>query len=407
LEELWQAGLDAVAPARCLPPHLPKFPARGRTLLFALGKAAVPMAQVACDTLAVDAGLVIAPPGAVASAVLPDHVAIMPGAHPIPDDSSITAAKAALALFASSKIDDRIIALISGGGSAMMALPLAGLTLADKQTLTARLLASGAPIDVINAVRMHLSQVKGGRLAAAAPAHDIHTLVMSDVPGNNLSIVASGPTIGQISSAAATRRAAESWGVILPELTELPALHAPQGSLAAPRCFATGATMLTAIARRAAQLGYEPQMLGDALGGDAAGLADAHVAMARRALATGRRTAIISGGEASVIVGEGAGRGGRNLTYALAAAVALDGVAGVQLLAADSDGIDGNSGVAGAIVDGETAAAMRASNCDPVALLRANDSLAGLTAAGACLETGATGVNVNDCRILLIDPQPR
>lgn len=372
---LWQVGIDAVQPARCLPPHLPRDRPAGRQVLFALGKAAPKMAAAAMDEIEFDAGLVIAPHSSAELAGLgggkrDDAWTFLTASHPEPDEHSLAAGRQALAFVAALRPEDRLVALISGGGSALMVAPRPGLSLADKIEATRKLLASGAPIATINRERAAMSLVKAGGLARACGTRDIWTIVMSDVPGGDPAVVASGPTL-------------------------------QPGSRQAAVC-ADADTMLCAIAEAARAAGLEVANLGGAIEGDAVALAQEHARIARAAERGGRPLLILSGGETSVIVHHPAERGGRNLTYALALADAVDGVRGIAALAADSDGIDGNSQVAGAMVDGSSAAALRRSGFVPREALAANKSHAALAAIGATLRIGPTGVNVNDCRLILV-----
>jgi glycerate 2-kinase len=370
---LWQVGIAAVHPARCLSPHLPRDRPTGRQVLFALGKAAATMAEAAVREIAVDAGLIIAPHGSACPAPPPgvqdrDWMCRKAG-HPEPDEHSLAAGRAALGLVEALRPDDRLVALISGGGSAMMVAPRPGISLADKIAATRRMLASGAPIAAINRERAAMSMVKAGGLARASGTRDIRTIVMSDVPGDDPALVASGPTI-------------------LPELSQAVAVCAD------------AETMLAAIADAAAAAGLAVCNLGGAIEGDAIALARAHARMARLARHGHRPLLIISGGEASVTVSYPSERGGRNLTYALALADAIKGTSGIVALAADSDGVDGNSPAAGAIVDGSSAAALRKTGLEARDALDRNRSFAALDAIGATICTGATGVNVNDVRLI-------
>jgi glycerate 2-kinase len=375
---LWRAGLDAVQPDYCLPPHLPRDRPAGRQLLFALGKAAASMAETALRSIHIDGGLIIAPNGTR----FPDQPVSMEdgkllcitAGHPVPDAGSLAAGEAAIALVSSLAPADRLIALISGGGSALMVAPSGGLSLDDKIALTRRMLASGEPIASINRERARLSRVKGGGLARLSGTDDIRTIVMSDVPGDDLTLVASGPTI-------------------------------TDGRDNMARC-ADADRMLAAIEAAATAHGIVVRNLGGAIEGDAVQLARDHAAMALAARDAGQSVLILSGGEASVRVDHPQEAGGRNLTYALALAAALDGTDAIVALAADSDGIDGNSPAAGALIDGYSAARLRAAGWYPDDVLRLNRSFDALDAVGATLITGPTGVNVNDVRMIYVRGGP-
>lgn len=396
LLRMWSAGLEAVAPQTSLPRHLPQDRPAGRQCLFALGKAALPMAQAACRTIGYDHGLVIAPLGTARPADLPQGIALLCAPHPLPDESSILAARAARAFVQSLAPDDRLVALVSGGGSAMMAEPVAGLTLADKRAIVSRLLGSGAPIEEINVIRAALSTVKGGGLLGACGTRDVRLLVMSDVPGDDGRLVASGPFSPDAFSSASVADIASRYGIDLPACVRS---RGHDGAGPSPQVFASARLFLDAAARVARDEGFAVHLLGDDLQGDAAALGRSQGEWFR---ALPPEPHIwLSGGECSVQVADRTARGGRNLTFALSAALALEGAAGIVAFAADSDGIDGNSAAAGAIIDGRTARRIREQGLMPEQLLRDNRSFDALAAAGDVLVTGATGVNVNDIRILV------
>jgi glycerate 2-kinase len=375
LLSLWQAGIDAVQPVHCVPPHLPADRPAGRLMLFALGKAASSMAAVAMEHMPFDGGLIIAPHGTAfpprPRSMAKDAYICLSGGHPVPDADSLVAGSAAMAFVSALRADDRMIALISGGGSALMVAPSNGLSLADKIAKTKQMLASGACISEINRERAALSQVKSGGLARLSGTRDIQTIIMSDVPGDDPTLVASGPTMA--------------------------------AGGAVTMC-ASAATMLAAVANAAQQAGLEVLNLGGAIEGDAAALGREHAAIALAAQQAGKALLILSGGETSVRVDYPDEAGGRNLTYALALADALDGSDGIVALAADSDGIDGNSAVAGALVDGNSAASMRHAGWVPGEALAHNRSYRALDAIGATIRTGPTGVNVNDLRMIYVGP---
>lgn len=375
LRELWRVGIGAVQPVHCLPPHLPTDHPAGRQMLFALGKAASTMAAVALAETRFDGGLIIAPHGAafpaLASSMAQGVVTCLTGSHPVPDADSLAAGKAAIDFVAGLQPDDRLIALISGGGSALMVAPRDGLTLADKMAANRAMLASGASIAKINAQRATLSRVKCGGLARLSGTRDIRTIIMSDVPGDDPTLVASGPTI------------------------------AAQGSLV---ICASAETLLAAVTVAAEQAGLSVLNLGGAIEGDAETLGRKHAAMALAAQQVGTPLLIISGGETSVKVDYPDEAGGRNLTYALAVAEAIDGTSGITVFAADSDGIDGNSPVAGALVDSSSAAKLRAAGWVARDALTHNRSHRALDAIGATISTGPTGVNVNDLRMIYVGP---
>ena len=353
-------------------------------------------------------GLVVYPGAPRPAAAIPTGWTACPATHPIPGEGSVIAARAALALAGDLGRDDLLLVLLSGGGSALMALPVAGVGLAEKQELTRRLLASGATIGEINCVRKHLSRIKGGRLTAATRA-DVHTLAISDVPGNDPAVIASGPTVHDPSTQDEARgilarhRIAASQGVRsalrdplneTPDLSERPAKRF--------EIIASGMTALDAAATRCRERGIEPIVLGDRLQGDAAELGTAHARHARQLAAAGRSCCLLSGGETTVRIGPRHGRGERNTVYALALAMGLDGDPHVWALAADTDGIDGQGGHAGAIVSPDTIARARALGMDAATFLLRHDSATFFERAGALLTVGPTGTNVNDFRAVLI-----
>ncbi|MGE0851764.1 MAG: glycerate kinase [Hyphomicrobiaceae bacterium] len=426
---LYDAAVAAAHPAVCLPPHLPAPPAGGRILVVGVGKAAASMA-VAADAHyraqgVIDriAGFTTAPHGSLETlgAQRPGAIEIITARHPTPDAASQTAAERALALVATATSRDLVLVLLSGGASALWAAPAAGLTLADKTGLSRGLLKCGADIHEMNTVRRHVSRIKGGRLRKATPA-SMMTLAISDVPGDDPATIGSGPTVPDPTTLADARavlerrRAAmEALGLTLPPAidaaladpaNETPKPGDPAFANAEYRMTATPAAALAAAAGVARTKGYEVVDLGDAVTGEARDAAGAHAKLARELKASGRRVAILSGGELSVTVRNVRGRGGRNQEYALALALALDGTAGIGALAADTDGIDGGTGKmtdpAGAIIDSTTLFSAR--HLDAQKFLDNNDATTFFEAAGGLVVRGPTQTNVNDFRVLLVDP---
>jgi hydroxypyruvate reductase len=303
--------------------------------------------------------------------------------------------------------DDLVLALISGGGSALLALPAPGLTLADKRAVTSALLRSGATIGEINAVRKHLSAIKGGRLAAAAQPAQVLTLVISDVPGDDPAVVASGPTLPDPTTFADARAVIEKYRIEVPDAVRR-RLDSHENETpkrldnAEAKIVARARDALDAAAKRARDLGIAPLVLGDDLQGEAAKLGREHAALA---LTSRRPTVILSGGETTVTIGAGAsGAGGRNTEYLLALALGLGGARGVFALACDTDGIDGNAEAAGAILRPGTLIATRSLGLDPAAMLARHDSASLFGAVGDLVVTGPTRTNVNDFRAILILP---
>lgn len=401
---LFQAAVSAVSAEACMPGALPG--ASGRTLVVAVGKAAGPMARIAAArTPGEVSGLVILPHGH-GDADAPVGFETIEAGHPTPDSASLRAAECALASARALGARDRLLMLVSGGGSALMAAPADGVSLADKQALTRALLRSGATIAEINAVRTRLSRIKGGRLAAAASPAAVTTLVISDVPGDDPALVASGPTL----ASAATREAADgilgAYGIEAPT-SVLTALARGGDRVAAPEgevtVIARARDALDAAAALARSLGCTVADLGDGLQAEARELGAEHAVLARRRAGHGGRHALLSGGETTVTVRASRGRGGRNLEYLLGLAIALDGRAGVWAIACDTDGIDGTQDNAGAVVAPDTLVRALALGLDPAEHLAANDSYAFFAALNDLVVTGPTRTNVNDFRAILID----
>ena len=415
-EEILRALFDAALQAA--DPHDATFaalgaPVKGRNVVIGAGKAAARMAQAVEERYGDETeGFVIVPKGYGASL---NHIRIIEAAHPVPDTRAQAAAEEALALAGGLGKDDRLIALISGGGSALMAAPAAGVTLADKQRITGALLKSGAAITEINVIRKHLSAIKGGWLAKAAYPARVETLVVSDIPGDDAAMVASGPTLGDPTTGAEALAILQEYGI---EPGEAVRAHLGNSASDTPdpedACFAAelvtivarGADALAAAAEKALALGLKPVILGDGLQGEARDLAADHArlafAKAGEEAAKGQRPVVIlSGGETTVTM-ESAGKGGPNTEYALALAVALEGTTGIYAIAADTDGLDGTSGAAGALVTPETLSRAREKGMDPAGLLESHDSARLFDTLGNLVTTGPTLTNVNDFRALLV-----
>jgi len=411
LREVFDAAVAAADPRVMLKDHLPELP-KGRVVVIGCGKSAASMAaslEAAWPDVAMT-GLVVTRYG---HEVPTRRIEVMQSSHPVPDANSEIAAKRMLEVVKGLTADDLVIALISGGGSALMALPAPGLTLADKQAINRALLASGATIGEMNAVRRHLSAIKGGRLAAAAAPARLVTLAISDVPGDDPAVIASGPTVPDPTSFADAREilaryaitptpAMEAWlthGSETPKPGELP--HASF------RLITTPTVALEAAATAARAHGLTPMILGDALEGESreAGILLAGIAKSVRAHGhpLAAPALLLSGGETTVSIGTGkAGRGGRNTEFLLALAITLDGAADIWAAAGDTDGIDGTEDAAGAIVTPTTLARARAAGIDPRAVLTAHDSYSLFDATGDLIRTGPTLTNVNDIRAILI-----
>jgi len=418
LESLFRAAVEAAHPAAVLPPNLPEPPPRGRLIILAAGKAAGSMTEIAERHY-----LARLPQGRLAGLAVTRHgygrptrdIPVIEAGHPLPDAAGISATKRALALADAADADDLVLVLLSGGASANWIAPAAGLALEEKQAVTRALLRSGAAIGEMNAVRKHLSRIKGGRLAARAHPAKLVTLAISDVPGDDPAVIGSGPTVPDPRTLAEARAIVRRYRLDLPDAVTR-ALADPGNETPKPgdevfagssyRIVARPADALRAAETRASAAGYECIVLGDRLQGEAREVAAEHARLAIELSAQGRRAAILSGGELTVTL-RGSGRGGPNQEYALALAVHLAGTAGIAALAADSDGTDGGGGSpddpAGAFVDPTTTARARAAGLDPAAFLADNDSTGFFNGIGDLFEPGPTFTNVTDFRAIIVD----
>lgn len=412
LASLFQAAVDAADPRKALAAHLPERP-KGRTVVIGAGKGAAQLAA-AFEELweAPVEGVVVTRYG---YACATRYVRVLEAAHPVPDEAGLAASEALFAAVAGLGPDDLVIALICGGGSALLAAPAEGLTLADEVALNEALLSSGAPIGAMNAIRKQVSRIKGGRLAAAALPARMVSLIVSDVPGDDPAQVASGPTVPDAVGRTEARAAIRDHGIALPERI---ARFLDESTEDAPRpddgrfdrhevhVIASAARSLEAAAEVAETAGVAAVILSDAIEGEAREIAKMHAAMAREVARRGRPfkapVVMLSGGETTVTIRGESGRGGRNTAFLLSLALEIEGQAGISALAADTDGIDGSEDNAGAFADGETAARMRASGCDPAAMLAGHDAWSAFDAIDALFVTGPTGTNVNDLRAILI-----
>jgi hydroxypyruvate reductase len=405
---MFDAAVAAAAPALCLPQHLPA-PPKGRTIVIGAGKAAAAMAGVVEDHWPGPlGGLVVTRYG---HAVPTRWIEVVESGHPLPDAAGTEAARRILAMVKGLTEDDLVVALISGGGSALLTLPAPGILLDDKRRVTAALLASGAPIGAINCVRKHLSAIKGGRLALAAYPARIVSLIVSDVPGDDPAMVASGPTVADPTTAAEALAALRTYAIQAPDsvLRHLadPAAETPKpGDPRLARCegriIARARDSLAAAAEVARAAGVRAIILGDDIEGEAGAVARAQARMALDIAARGEGPcALISGGETTVTV-RGSGRGGRNAEFLLALALALDGHPGIHAIACDTDGIDGTEDNAGAILGPGSLGRARELGLDPAALLANNDAYGFFAALGDLVMTGPTRTNVNDFRAILI-----
>ncbi len=407
---MFRAAVDAASPSLCIPPHLPG-PPTGRTLVVGAGKAAASMAAAVEAHWPADKpleGLVVTRYG---HALPCARIEVVEAAHPVPDAAGQAAALRMLSLVQGLTPDDLILCLISGGGSALLSAPAAGITLAEKRAVNQALLRSGAAIGEMNCVRKHLSAIKGGRLAAAASPTPMLTLMISDVPGDDPSVIASGPTVGDPTTREQAREILARYAIAVPDsvarhladpASESPKPGAPTLAHVRNVMVATPRASLDAAADVARAAGYAPIILGDDIEGEARDVAADHAALARARLAEGAPCVLLSGGETTVTV-RGKGRGGRNAEFLLALAVALDGQPGISALAADTDGIDGTEDNAGAIITPETAARAAAAGLDLSAYLARNDAYSAFSALGDLVVTGPTLTNVNDFRALVVE----
>ncbi|MEW5890228.1 MAG: glycerate kinase [Pseudomonadota bacterium] len=411
LLRLFRAAVQAAAPARCLPAHLPP-PPRGRTLVVGAGKAAAAMAQAVEEHWDGPlSGLVVTRYGHGAPC---RRIEVVEAAHPVPDAAGRAAAARILGSVRGLSADDLVLCLISGGGSALLSLPAPGLTLEDKQAINRALLRSGANIAEMNCVRKHLSAIKGGRLAAACAPARVVTLVISDVPGDDPSVVASGPTVADPTTCADALAILEKYGIREPRAA-LEHLHAGQDETPKPGdprlagaetiIIASAQASLEAAARLAREAGITPVILGDSIEGEAREVALVHAGIARQVARYGQPAAtpcvLLSGGETTVTV-HGHGRGGRNAEFLLALGLALDGHPGIHALAADTDGIDGSEDNAGAWLAPDSLARAAALGVDAKQRLADNDGYGFFAPLGDLVVTGPTRTNVNDFRAILV-----
>jgi hydroxypyruvate reductase len=419
LRAIFDAAVAAAHPDVVLAAHLRTAP-KGRVICLAAGKAAAAMAAAAerhyLDGLGLD-------PSRLSGVATTRHghgvptrrIKVIEAGHPVPDEAGLKGAEESLQLAAGAGADDLLLVLLSGGGSANWIAPVAGVSFAQKQQVTRTLLRSGAPIGEVNTVRKHLSRIKGGRLARAGQRAEIVTLAISDVPHDDPSAIASGPTVPDPTTLSDARALVAKYGLQVDDAVRR-ALDDPANESCKPGDGAFARAQFELIARPKASLeaaiklakeaGYEIVDLGADLEGEARSVAADHGRLALDARARGKRIAILSGGELTVTV-RGNGRGGPNQEYALALAGMLRDTSGISALAADTDGADGGAGSAddpaGAMIDESTFARMKSLGLDPKAYLDNNDATAFFAATGDLLLTGPTLTNVNDVRVILVD----
>jgi glycerate 2-kinase len=418
LRAMFDAAVASAQPALCVPPHVPTAAevGEGRLIVVGAGKASAAMARAVEDhwTGAPEAlsGLVVTRYG---HAVPCSRIRIAEAAHPVPDAAGHAAAESMLSQLQGLRAEDFVLCLISGGGSALLPLPLPGIGLATKQAINQALLCSGATIAEINTVRRHLSAIKGGRLAAACHPARVRTLLISDVPGDDPALIASGPTVADPTSCADAIAVLQRHSIEVP-LAVRRLLEEGRGESVKPgdarlarcetRVIATPQQALQAAAQVAVKAGYRPLIIGDAIEGEAREVGTMLAGITRQVLRHGQPVeapcVLLSGGETTVTV-RGAGRGGRNVECLLALAIGLDGAAGVHALMGDTDGVDGREDIAGALIGPDTLARARAAGLDPRAALADNDGHGFFGALGDAVVTGPTLTNVNDFRAVLIE----
>lgn len=416
LRSMFEAAVAAALPDKVVPAHLPP-PPRGRTIVIGAGKASAAMAKAVEDNWnGALHGLVVTRTG---HGVPCRHIEIVEASHPVPDQRGEEAARRILALAESAGPDDLVLCLISGGGSALLALPAEGISLEDKRAVNKALLAPGADIGEMNTVRKHLSAIKGGRLAAAAAPAKVVTLLISDVPGDDPSVIASGPTVADPTTFAEARAILARHGITPPPAIERHLAEArdetpkpgdPRLAGATTAMIASPMASLLAAANIAWRAGIAPVILGDALEGEARevgkALAGIALSVSRHGHPAAAPAVLLSGGETTVTV-RGKGRGGRNAEFLAGLALGLDRAPGISALAADTDGIDGSEDNAGAFVTPDTLTRARAAGIDARRLVADNDCYSLFAALDDLLVSGPTLTNVNDFRAILIEPEAR
>lgn len=421
LRAIYDDAVASVHPGRILVSHLPAPPDRGRVILLAAGKAGAAMLAAAERFYLDEGGLA---PARLAGLAVVRHgygaptrqLPVLEAGHPVPDEASANGASEVLRLASEAGPDDLVIVLLSGGGSANWTAPAGNLTLAEKQQITRALLRSGASIGEMNTVRKRLSRIKGGRLARVAAPARLLTLAISDVPHDEPTSIASGPTVPDPTTSAQARAIVGRRAIALPPAAtdllddpdnETPKPGDPAFANTAFRIVASPDMAIEAAGRIARRHGYEVVTLGAHVEGEAASVGRQHARLALELKGARRKVALISGGELTVTM-RGNGRGGPNQEYALALAIALQGAVGIAALAGDTDGTDGGGGSAddpaGAFVFDDTLRRAAGLGLDPAAFLAQNDSTTFFEKLGDLLTPGPTLTNVNDCRVILVEP---
>ncbi|HTO30924.1 MAG TPA: glycerate kinase [Pararhizobium sp.] len=411
LRATFDAAVRAADPVHGIRQHLPEKP-KGRTIIIGAGKASALMAA-AFETLwdGPMEGVVVTRYG---FSVPCKHIEIIEASHPVPDEAGLTASRRLLRAVEGLTKDDLVIALISGGGSALLPSPAQGLTLADEIAVNQVLLASGAPISAMNTIRKHISTIKGGRLAAAAHPARVVSFVVSDIPGDNPALVASGPTVPDVGNRQDALALIDAYRMNLPEAV-MAHLESSAADGLGPddsrftrnevHVVASAAVSLEAAAEEARRHGIEARILSDSVEGESRDVASMHAAIAREIATCDRPFArpvlLLSGGETTVTL-RAKGKGGRNSEFLLSFALGINGTDGIHALAADTDGIDGSEDNAGAFADGHTVERMRKAGVDAKSMLMQNNAWTAFHATGDLLVTGPTGTNVNDFRAILV-----
>ena len=412
LYDLYTTAVDAVSAKKCLPAFLPQPSASGRTLVIGAGKGAAAMAKVVEDHWPGKIeGLVVTRYGHGADC---RQIEVIEAAHPVPDEAGRRTAGRILQMVQGLTENDLVLCLISGGGSALLALPAEGITLEQKQAVNKALLKSGATISEINCVRKHLSAIKGGRLALACAPARVVTLLISDVPGDDPGVIASGPTLPDVTTCAEALAILDKYSITVPENIRD---HLASGAGETPKpgderfarnqqhVIATAQHALEAASEVARAAGITPYILADGMEGEARDVGLIHAAIARQIATRGqpfaRPCVILSGGETTVTV-RGTGRGGRNAEFLLSLALALGGAAGIHAIACDTDGIDGSEDNAGAVYQPDSVARAAALGLSARTMLENNDGYGFFSVLGDLVVTGPTRTNVNDFRAVLI-----
>jgi hydroxypyruvate reductase len=412
LKQLFKAAVDSADPKIVLPPNLPT-PPKGKTVVVGCGKGVAQMASALEQSWDGDlSGVVVTRYGFAEKC---EKIKVFEAAHPVPDENGLRATGCIFETLEGLTADDLVIALICGGGSALLPFPPSNFELSDEQELNEILLNSGAPIGIMNAIRQHFSQVKGGQLALAAYPAPVVTLVVSDVPGDDPAQVASGPTIASQVSIQEAISLIKSYKITLPtkikeyfekEITSVPSFRDDRFSRNKVKIIASSNRSLSAAAQKAKGLGFKPYILSDAIEGRASDIGIMHAALVKfrkdKNTIFQRPAVILSGGETTVEILNEPGRGGRNTEFLLSFALSIENESNIIALAADTDGIDGSENNAGAFCDGYTARKMRDKGFDPRMHLAQHDAWSAFNAVNELFIPGPTGTNVNDFRAILL-----